>query len=146
MKKALLDTNIVLDAVAAREPFRENAESIFRLIKNRKIAAFITSNSITDIYYIARKSRSEPETRGALRILLDTFSIVDVRGRECRDALDFPLDDYEDALLCVCAVKAGVDCVVTRDEEMLGAADCGVRMLSPEAFLKRAKAAARGRG
>ncbi len=136
MKKALLDTNIVLDAIAAREPFLKNAEAVFRLIKSKKVAAFITANSITDIYYIARKSRGEAETREALRILLNAFTIVDVRGRECLEALDFPLDDYEDALLCVCGIRAGVDCIVTRDEGMLGMKNSAIRILSPEGFLK----------
>lgn len=138
MKKALLDTNIVLDAIAARETFLKNAEAIFLLIKNKKITPFITANSITDIYYIARKSRSETETREALRILLDTFTVIDVRARECREALDFPFGDYEDALLCVCGVKAGVDCIVTRDESMLNMKSGAVRILSPDAFLKTA--------
>lgn len=137
MKKALLDTNIVLDGIAAREPFRENAEAIFRLMKDKKITAYITANSVTDIYYIARKNRSESETRDALRILLDTFSVVDVRGHECRDALESPLGDYEDALLLVCGLKAGVDCIVTRDKDMLDAKKTGIRILSPEAFLKK---------
>lgn len=139
MKKALLDTNVVLDAIAAREPFRESAEAIFRLVKDKKIQAFITANSVTDIYYIARKSRSEAETREALRILLNTFSIVDVRGQECREALELPLDDYEDALLLVCAVMARVDCIVTRGEWLLSLKRGGIRVLSPEAFLKYAK-------
>ncbi len=137
MKKALLDTNIVLDAIAAREPFRENAEAIFRLIKDKTINAFITANSVTDIYYVARKKRGEAETREALRILLNTFSLVDVRGHECREALEYPLEDYEDALLCVCGLKAGVDCVITRDEGMLQAKKGALQILSPETFLKR---------
>lgn len=139
MKKVLLDTNIVLDGIAAREPFRENAEAIFRLIKDKKITAYITANSITDIYYIARKSRDESESRDALRILLDTFSVVGVRGNECREALDSPLDDYEDALLLVCGIKARVDCVVTRDKHILDAKKVGVEILSPDSFLKKTR-------
>ncbi len=137
MMKALLDTNVVLDSLAAREPFRENAEMIFRLIKKKRITAFITANSVTDIYYIARKSRSESETREALRILLNAFSIVDVVGRECREALDFPLDDYEDAILCVCALKAGIDCIVTRDKCLLEVKRSDIQLVSPEDFLKQ---------
>lgn len=137
MRKVLLDTNIVMDGITAREPFRESAEAIFRLIKDKKIAAFITANSITDIYYLSRKSRSESETRQALRILLDTFSVVDVRGRECREALEYPLDDYEDALLMVCGLKAGVDVVVTRDKQMLEGKKDEIQILSPQAFLKK---------
>ena len=137
MRTVLLDTNIVLDGIAAREPFREEAEALFRLIKDKRITACITANSITDIYYIARKNRSESETRNALRILLATFSIIDVRGRECRAALDYPLDDYEDALLIVCGIKVGVDCIVTRDKCLLDAKKPGIQILSPESFLKK---------
>jgi predicted nucleic acid-binding protein len=143
VKKVLLDTNIVLDAIAAREPFLENAEAIFRLIKNKQIAPFITSNSVTDIYYIARKNRSEAETRNALRILLGTFSVVDVRGQECREALDSPVDDYEDALLCVCGLRAGVDCVVTRDAALLSTTNSSLEIYSPDAFLKNVSPASR---
>lgn len=137
MKKVLLDTNIVLDGIAAREPFRESAEAIFRLIRNKKITGCITASGVTDIYYISRKSRSEPETRDALRILLNTFSIIDVRGNECRDALESPLDDYEDALLVACGIKAGIDCIVTRDKHLLNAKKTGVGILSPESFLNK---------
>ncbi len=135
MRTVLLDTNIVLDGVAAREPFRKEAEAIFRLIKDKRITACITANSITDIYYIARKNRSESETRNALRILLAAFSIIDVRGQECRDALDYPLDDYEDALLIVCGVKARANCIVTRDKRLLAAKTPGIHVFSPESFL-----------
>lgn len=137
MKNVLLDTNVVLDGIAAREPFRDNAEAIFRLVKDKRITAFITANSITDIYYLARKSRSEAETREALRILLNAFSIVDVHGRDCREALDFPLDDYEDALLFLGGLKAKVDCIVTRDKRVLEAKKAGLPVFSPDTFLRK---------
>ncbi len=139
MKNVLLDTNIILDAIAAREPFRENAETIFRLIKDKKITAFITANSVTDIYYIARKSRTESETREGLRILLTTFSIIGVRDRDCLEALEFPVNDYEDALLLVCGLKAHLDCIVTRDRHLLKVKNKDIQILSPESFVQRFK-------
>jgi predicted nucleic acid-binding protein len=53
--KVLVDTNVVLDAIANREPFSNNAKKIINLILENKLEGFITANSTTDIYYIARK-------------------------------------------------------------------------------------------
>jgi len=55
MINVLLDTNVILDAVANRVPFNKNAEQIFILAAEQKIKGYITANSLTDIYYIAKK-------------------------------------------------------------------------------------------
>ena len=62
MIKALIDTNVVLDALAGREPFRAEAERIFMLAAEEKFQAFVTANSITDVYYLVRKNTSEAFT------------------------------------------------------------------------------------
>jgi len=73
MIKALIDTNVVLDALAAREPYRAEAERIFMLAAEEKFQGFVTANSITDIYYLIKKNTSEATAREALRNLLQVF-------------------------------------------------------------------------
>lgn len=121
MIRALIDTNVVLDALASREPFREDAEKIFMLAAQEKFQGFIAANSITDLYYLVRKKVSEAAAREAIRNLLLLFTVVDICGEDCETALNAPIDDYEDALVAICAVKAGVDFIVTRNEEFLQA-------------------------
>ena len=135
MKRALLDTNIALDAIAAREPFRANAERIFLLAAEGKIEAFLAASAVTDIYYIARKHLPEDSVREALRNLFHVFNILDVRRQECESALDVPMDDYEDALLVVCARKANVNCIITRDKKLLALSSDTPAVVTPEAFL-----------
>ena len=53
--KILIDTNIIIDALTGREPFREAAEQIFLLAANQTADMYITASSATDIYYIVRK-------------------------------------------------------------------------------------------
>ena len=96
--KVLLDTNVVLDVIANREPFCQNSQKIIKLILDNKIEGFITANSVTDIYYIARKHLTRNDLSNTMRSLFAIFSIVDVLETDCHEALDFPLDDYEDAL------------------------------------------------
>jgi predicted nucleic acid-binding protein len=117
--KVLIDTNVVLDAIANREPFRIDAQKIFNLILDNKLEGYITANSITDIYYIARKYLDKNNLRNTMRSLLKIFNILDVLSEDCHKALDFPLDDYEDGLLVVCGNRAGIDYIITRDEEFL---------------------------
>ena len=135
--KVLIDTNVVLDAIANREPFSLNAQNIIKLILDNKVERFITANSITDIYYIAKKHLSKDELRNVMRSLFTIFTIIDVLGADCRKALDIPLDDYEDALLVVCGSKEMIDHIITRDEEFLHKAISSAPVISPFEFLQK---------
>lgn len=135
MKSVLLDTNVIMDAITAREPFRSDAERIFRMIVDKEITACLTATCVTDIFYLYSKKRTVTDTRQALWAILRNFSVLDVRGRDCIDAFERQIDDYEDALLVVCGIRAGVDCIVTRDNALLAISDPGIRILSPKSFL-----------
>jgi predicted nucleic acid-binding protein len=50
--KVLLDTNVILDVLASREPFLASAAAIFALAGEKKLMAYVTASSITDIYYL----------------------------------------------------------------------------------------------
>ena len=71
-----------------------------------------------------------------MRSLFAIFSIVDVLGTDCHKALDFPLDDYEDALLVVCSDKTAIDYIITRDKEFLQKAKLSITVISPADFLQ----------
>ena len=119
--KILLDTNIILDAITAREPFSVAAPELFLLAAQEQIEASITASSVTDIYYLARKSLSDDEAREAIRKLFQIFTVINVGRADCEAALDLPMDDYEDAIVAVCAKKAEAKYIVTRDERFLSA-------------------------
>ena len=105
----LLDTNVILDVLALREPFRASAEAVFALIGTRKLTAYVTASSVTDIYYILRKKLPDEACRKALRDLFNLFSAVPVTQRDCLSALNDPIKDFEDALIMICARKTSVD-------------------------------------
>ena len=63
-------------------------------------------------------------TREALRNLFDLLGVITVDGADCIHALDIPITDYEDALVMVCADKAGIDYIITNDTDF---AACGFR-------------------
>src|SRR4051812_11293228 len=85
--KVLLDTNVVLDLLLVREPWRTEAEAIARAGADGRIVAHVGASSITDIFYISRKLVGAEQARRIVRACLDTLQIVGVT-RELLDAAD----------------------------------------------------------
>ena len=130
----IIDTNVILDDVLNRIPNAYDARKITELVTDNKVIGHISANSITDIYYVTDKRHGSDVARDVIKGLLQSFSIVAVDGEACLAALDKPLDDFEDALVVVCAEKANLDYIVTNDKEFL-ALDLPVTPISPADFL-----------
>ena len=131
--KVAFDTNILLDAIANRADY-EVAQKLILAVATEKIEGIVTANSITDIYYIARKRIGDVAAREALWGLLEIFDIASVSGDDCALALDTPMIDFEDAVLAVCAKKEGAAYIVTRDEGFI-LANSPVPARDPEEIL-----------
>ena len=77
--RILVDTNVIIDALTGREPFRKAAEQIFLIAANRTEDLFITASSATDIYYLIRKHlHSTEKAKNAMQKLFELFSILDI--------------------------------------------------------------------
>lgn len=114
--KILVDTNIVIDALTGREPFREPAEQIFMLAANQIEDMYITPSSATDVYYLIRKHLHNTEqSKNTLSKLYQLFGILDVTAKDCQDALVSDVKDYEDAVISCCAKRNQMDYIVTRN-------------------------------
>lgn len=132
--KVLLDSNIILDALAHRLPFAEHAQTLMVLAAEGQYEACLTANSFTDIAYILRKYLSDGQCRAALGDLLQTLTVIAVGAAQCEAALSSSIPDIEDALLMACALRARVDYVITRDAKLLAVKDA-VPSLTPEDLL-----------
>ena len=114
--KILVDTNVIIDALTSREPFREDAEQIFMFAANRIEDMYITASSATDIYYLVRKYlHSTEQAKSVMSKLYVLFYILDVTSSECKEALLSDMNDYEDAVISCCAVHNHIDYIVTRN-------------------------------
>lgn len=134
--RALIDTNVLFDAIAAREPFRGDAERIFLMAAENLCEGLITATSLTDIYYMTRKFLSVGEAHEALDNLMEIFAVAAVDGADCRAALISATQDFEDALMRVCAKRDRADCIVTRDAELLRT-QTSIPAVSPADFVRR---------
>jgi len=116
MKKVLIDTNIILDIALQRHPFFEEASQIFAKIDTGEIKGFITASSVTDIYYITRKSCGREKTITFIRELIDIFEVLSVTKESIIDALNTEFKDFEDAMQYCIADMNNIDVIVTRNK------------------------------
>jgi predicted nucleic acid-binding protein len=130
----LLDTNIILDVILKRDPYINDAVRILSLSDSKEIDSFITANSVTDIYYIIRKSFDSVEDRkNAIKFILNIVSIVSVTETDVLKALDFDFSDFEDALQTQCALKMKANFIITRNVKDFK--HKGITAITPKDFL-----------
>lgn len=135
----LLDTNIVLDFLLAREPFVDDAEQIIALSEKKQIQAYVTANSITDLFYIMRKHSDQEKCRLAIsNLLYVVVDIVSITRNDILKAIALNFEDFEDALQTQCAKKIKAEYIITRNEKDFQ--DKSVKVVSPQEFLKKIEA------
>lgn len=132
--KIMIGTNVIIDAMMSREPWKESAEKIFIMAANNIVDMYITASSATDIYYLIRKHiHSADVAKQILGKLYSLVGILDVK-EDCLQALAFPITDYEDAVIEQVANRNGMECIVTRNQKdfMAGA----MKIYLPDEFIE----------
>ena len=133
--KVLFDNNVILDIYQNREPFVQYSSQVLRLAETKHIKGYITANSITDIYYVLRRSlKDKQKLYAAIDILLQLVDIIDVTAKDVRNAFHPGVIDFEDELICVCAAHAKIDYIITRNIKDF--IHSPVPAITPEDFLK----------
>ena len=116
MKQIFLDTNVIIDFLANRNPFSIAAAQLFNLAALRQIKIYISAVSYNNIYYILRQSFSNKETLKLLDELCEMTEVADVTKAIIKNSLKSDLRDFEDAIQYNCALSLNkIDFIVTRD-------------------------------
>ncbi|MCK4881063.1 MAG: PIN domain-containing protein [Bacteroidales bacterium] len=118
MTKLLIDTNIVLDLLARREPFYDCAAQVFSLADKHKVMLSVSSLSFATAYYILSKSLQPREVRDILRRLKILVSVFALDDKIVELALnDSAFEDFEDGLIYHTAIENSQDIIVTRNQK-----------------------------
>ncbi len=129
----LLDTNIILDLALQRQSYFEEAIAIFKLIDKSNIRACVTASSITDIYYIVKKSKSHHEAIAIIKNIIQYFEIISVDKEIIVRAIESSMKDFEDAIQSFAALSENIDYIVTRNIKDFE--NSKVLAISPQEFL-----------
>ncbi len=116
MTRVLLDINVVLDVLASREPFADDAEAVLRQVEARTIEGLVAAHTITTLHFLLSKHVGKAKARRVLTDLLHVIRVVPVDEDRIRHALALDWTDFEDAVQAACAEKAEADYLVTRDK------------------------------
>lgn len=116
MKHIFLDTNIVIDFLANRQPFSLDAAKLFNLGVDGKVKIYISAVSYNNIYYVIRQSLSRDSAIKLLGELAEISEITDTTNTIIRQSLKTDFKDYEDAIQYYCALSIpDIDFIVTRN-------------------------------
>jgi len=132
----LLDSNVILDALQERQPFDAEAKEILLRAQNGEFTCYFTAYAATGIFYLYTKARDLKSARQVLDFLLAAYKVVSVTHEDCINAMSIPIEDFEDALVSVCAKKAGADCIISRDDQYLRE-NSPVQVIEPKDYLSR---------
>jgi len=130
--KILLDVNVVLDVLADREPFADDATAVLSIVEAKKVRGYVAAHTATTLFFLLQKQLGAKRARKALSDLLRIVDVVGVDEDRIRHALAMGWTDFEDAVQAACAETAEVDYLVTRDKT--GFRRCAVSVLSPSEF------------
>lgn len=134
MIQVFLDTNVIVDFLAEREDFYEDAAIIMSLGLNNKIKLHAASMSFATASYLLRANGIE-----VIKNLIANFCKtckVDVIDADCVNyAAGSDFNDFEDAMQFRCAQKAKCNYIVTRNTKDFIAST--IPALNPKEFIEQ---------
>jgi predicted nucleic acid-binding protein len=113
--QVLIDTNILIDVFAKREPHFEASASVLRRC-GAKLTGCLLASQTTDVFYILRRETKDAALATEIvKTLSDNLTVLDVNAADVKAALESEMLDYEDALLACRAKRAKADYIITRN-------------------------------
>jgi predicted nucleic acid-binding protein len=116
MNKLLIDTNIVLDLLAKREPFYSSAAQVFSLADKGKLELSISSLTFANTNYVISRLKSAQEAQEILRRFKILVKVLSLNDKIIEMSLnDDNFKDFEDGLQYYSAIDNEQDIIITRD-------------------------------
>ena len=134
--KVFLDTNVLLDAIVARDnkTLSENAATILSLGEANVVDLSMSVLSVPTIAYVLKNMTADAK-RSIVRSLTGIVNVLPSRSEHVSNMLDGTMPDIEDALQVQSAIEGSCDLIVTRNVKDFH--PCPLPVISPEEFLRR---------
>ena len=134
--RVLIDTNILLDYFAKREPFFAPARTLLLACMEKRMEGFIAAHSVLNVFYVLRHSHTPEQRRNMLQGICRVLHVVGVDREKIMAALaDSSFRDFEDCVQVQCARACRADCIITRNVKDFAAA--GIPAILPDEFCRQ---------
>jgi predicted nucleic acid-binding protein len=114
-KKLFVDSDIILDLLAERSSFYEDAAKIFALAYRKKIELYTTAVVLANVYYIIRKINGNNKSKQQLKDLRLLVKILPINENIVDITLSSIFIDFEDGLQYFTAKEHNLLGIITRN-------------------------------
>ena len=134
MEKVFVDTDVILDLLAKRDPHYQYSARLFSMADQNEILLCVSSLSFSNLNYILSKQFSSDQARKKLLTFKALVSVLNVSEKSVELALNSEFQDFEYALQYFTALESKVTTLLTRNIKDYKKANISV--LTPEQFIK----------
>ncbi|TVP81690.1 MAG: PIN domain-containing protein [Puniceicoccaceae bacterium] len=113
--RILVDTNVFLDVLMAREPWVRDSRYVLDWADAHPSQAWIAWHSLSNLYYIGMKTVGIATVCHQIDAILETFEVAAGNRESVLRARRLKMPDFEDALQATAAQTCGLDLIVTRN-------------------------------
>ena len=131
--KIFVDTNVVIDYLADRAPFAEDAEAVIDVCVSDNHEGAFSGLSVCNAVYILGKSIGRRAAELLLKEVATLIDILPIDPGDIKSNLGADHHDFEDSLQIAAARSWGADIIVTRDKT--GFANSPIKVMTPAEFL-----------
>ena len=117
MEKLLIDTNIIIDLLAKRESFYQEAQELFTLADERRLSLFISALTFANTYYILSRDLNADEARKVMIKFKTLVKILPLENKVLELALSSDFCDFEDAIQYYTALDNKLEIIITRNKK-----------------------------
>ena len=115
MSRLFLDTNVILDLLAERQPFYNSIAKIATLADQKKLILVASPLSFTTIEYVLSKFEPTENVLNKLRRFKIICDVSEVNEETIEKALNSNFKDFEDAVQYFSALKSQCKVIITRN-------------------------------
>ena len=115
MEKLFVDTDIILDLLAQREPFYQYSANLFSMADKGEIKICVSPLSFSNVNYILSKQYSTDQARKKLLKFKTLVTVLAVNDKIIELSLSSDFKDFEDAIHYFTAIENNIKVLLTRN-------------------------------
>ena len=134
MKKVLVDINVFMDVLQARDGVRSSLQLLSTLREQSEYCGFVSALTVPILHYFESRKHSDLEARANVRGILRNFTAIDLTAELIQMSFDErDITDFEDCIQYHSAKLALCSAIITRNTRDFRKIDLDV--YTPEEFL-----------
>lgn len=133
--RLMIDANIILDVLLAREPYYADSVKISKMCETSIAEGHISTLTFANLVYIMRKELSPEKIEEVLKTLSLIYKFDDLTMADINNAASLKWDDFEDAVQAAIAKRIHSDYIITRNVKDFKNSE--VMALTPSELLSR---------